>query len=399
MALSVICGCEPLGFGKKPAEESGYEEESSLPEEKPTVKHLYVSAVEFPDGFDWRSNKVHSSDNGSIVLYKDGVKTLTIPAGDDNEICDDVDMHHLMGGHIYSEYCSQSETIIKKDGKEFIRYSACETLKGMVLKDGVLYTLGQNKSGKGFSLRKNGEIVFQTDDGLIHGDMYDYSFAPTGALYLDGSTLCFAYYTGSDQTLRDRRDWYVVKDGVPGQLNLSSKVTDVYDVKVIGGKICFVACEDYHIAPVLTEGDTRINCYDSTHGLSRDYRLLRDGEHMLVSGTIRYSSGKDADTGIWDIHGLRETLPGTGLMIFVDQGSLAYVRKSGNMVSAYTEDVDETQPERCQLLLSRNVCYNDGHLYLAITPPDRYDNPHLITDGDQDDYAMNGYLSSVEIAY
>ena len=47
---------------------------------------------------------------------------LKIPVGDDYMVSDDPDMHRVLNGHLYTDFATDSETILKKDGKPLFSF-------------------------------------------------------------------------------------------------------------------------------------------------------------------------------------------------------------------------------------------------------------------------------------
>jgi len=155
---------------------------------------IYISAISVPPGYDWRKDSACGLVNGEIILYKNYETCLRIPGGSHSQISLEPDMHHLIGGHIYSEYSDNTHTYVFKDGKELFRYQGREFLRALLPQGDSLYTLGQSRVSQGFSLRLNGEPLFLSTEGRISGGFGDSSFDGKGALFKTGEHLYFSYY-------------------------------------------------------------------------------------------------------------------------------------------------------------------------------------------------------------
>lgn len=197
---------------------------------------VYVCGVEFDDGYDWRHDGSYGAATGRLVVFRDGSRSLEIPAGAGNTWSLDPDLHHLMGGHIYTESCTAEGTVIGRDGEVLFCYAGREVLRGLVVEGDDVYTLGQSRSGSGFSLRCNGTVIFSSEDGVISGEMSDSPDYPTGALYRDGGHLYFCYCRGVTAT-GSGKAWFVVEDGRETQVLSELDGSVSYDIRVCSGEI------------------------------------------------------------------------------------------------------------------------------------------------------------------
>ena len=91
-------------------------------------------------------------------------------------------MHRVLEGHLYTMFCSDGHTSIRKDGKAFIRYEGEETLRAMITDEEDIHTLCVPRDGKGFTYRKNGELVMERRTG--------HAFE---RLHIDSDKMCFAF--------------------------------------------------------------------------------------------------------------------------------------------------------------------------------------------------------------
>lgn len=154
---------------------------------------IYVSGVVFKDGYDWRSDTLFRRTDGYLVLFKNDEPVLTLEGGSKQGTSLDPDMHHLMDGHLFTEYSDADRTTIKMDGKTLFSYYGREMLRGLLLEGEDVYTLGASRSGNGFSLRKNGVELLSRKEGTVLGRMAENPAYPGGALYRDHQHLCFCY--------------------------------------------------------------------------------------------------------------------------------------------------------------------------------------------------------------
>lgn len=157
------------------------------------AESVYVSAVVAPQGYDWRQDSTFGNAPLKIILFKDFEEILGVDTGKDCLVSPDPDLHHIINGHLYTEYATASQTIVKKDGTELFRYEGREWLKGILPAGDSLYTLGQSREGKGFSFRLNGNPLLVKPDGTVRGGFGQRNFDGNGALYFSFDDICFDY--------------------------------------------------------------------------------------------------------------------------------------------------------------------------------------------------------------
>ena len=60
----------------------------------------YVTAFDYPEGYDWRLNPEKGSVRCSLVVFADKRPVLKVPVGDAYCVSDDPDMHRVIDGHL-----------------------------------------------------------------------------------------------------------------------------------------------------------------------------------------------------------------------------------------------------------------------------------------------------------
>ena len=199
-----------------------------LPADSAGRGQLWLSAVEYPAGYDWKRDTARGQVTCRLVLFCDGKRVVEIPVNPGG-VTPEPDMHRIVEGHLYTDYVTEGgETVIGCDGRECFRYSGRESLRGFLCEDAV-YTLGQNRDGPGFSCRKEGVEVYAGDEGAVVGS-YGPGARRSGALYRDGTSLCFAWYTN----VQKRRCW-IWRDGDIRELPLPEDAT-IFDIRSVRGR-------------------------------------------------------------------------------------------------------------------------------------------------------------------
>lgn len=306
---------------------------SAVPEfHKDTL--LYACGVEWPEGYDWNRDSCAGSQRGNLVLMcwmkgRDGkdqfVRLKDIPASPSDKVSTDTDMHHLLGGHLYTEYSDDRRTSFGCDGELRFTIDGRYFLKGICEdEDGSLLTLWQSRSGAGVRLFRGGNCIFSRDGAMVFGGMDGPEYGRTGALHMGAGGISFAFTLPStDGTI------FVWQQGEEMMLTVSDRFTKVLDVRVAGGRplvlgsdgrrlllsdsgklreVSFLAFEEIEEAYILEVGGKAAVCSRGTEmasmtGLYLDcddgkrwYEtmdtgglLLQDGENLLVMGYNKYS--------------------------------------------------------------------------------------------------------------
>ena len=142
----------------------------------------YITGFDYPEGHDWKSEEGIENARCSLTVFADAVPMLKLAVGSGHEVSPDPDMHKVIDGHLYTFFCKDGMTSVRKDGKSFIRYAGNEKIRHILLKDNDLYTLGIPEDGNGFIYRKNGEILMERRNGCIFERLHE-----------DDERVCFAF--------------------------------------------------------------------------------------------------------------------------------------------------------------------------------------------------------------
>lgn len=190
---------------------------------------LLMTAVRVPGDYDWHRDTAAGASSCELLLYKDMELSAVYGTGPQFCISTDPDTHHLINGHLYTEYVTEDETVIKCDGEELFRYSGREFLVGLLPFGSNVYTLGRRRSGSVYTFRKNGEVLMELDDCRIFGDFCSSAYGRTGALYKDGNHFCFCYRDLSGK-------YWKVLDGENKKISIPTSAEKVIDVKIHDSK-------------------------------------------------------------------------------------------------------------------------------------------------------------------
>lgn len=363
---------------------------------------LYVTAISFDEGYDWQRDTAFGLAYGRLEVYKMDKLMLSIPAGKGTEVSLDPDKHHLIDGHIYTEYTYRDSTVIKRDGKEFLRYDTAESIKGIIIRDEDFFTLGQHIGGKGgLSLRRNGIALVENDTGFILGSFADPSYLKTGALYEDNGIMYFSFYTSfSEDSPTTERHWYLVKNQTISEVWLEKDITEIYDMRMIGGKLCRIVTCSVNSGPIMDIGGTRFSLSRSLEGgIADDYRLVDSNGLPYMVGSYYYLwETKPRYSALWSPGGSKMVFEGRLLSICTDSDGVTSFILGGN-----DGRVNIAQPSGYGQKLSGEVsfispacsAFHDGEVYVLFRPGAVSDKPYLWSRKGILEYDINGMLTSV----
>lgn len=369
-----------------------------------TVRHdstVYVTGIEYPEGYKWQKDTAYGKVERHLVVFANGKRILRLPVGEEHRLSPDPDMHRIVDGHLYSDFSTEDKTYVARDGETLFSFSGREMMCGFLVRKDTVYTLGRNRSGKGLSLRKNGEVLFKSDEGVPVGDTYDSAY-PTGALYEDNGTLCFAYYIKYKSAYGDYRDWYVYRNGRAEELKLHSDVKEVFDARVHGGEICVVTTmERVEAQPVLFVGDERyVMGYSGAWGV-RNFKIVPGGTTLAVKGETLYNRGRSVCCSLLRLNGESTYLDEYARVydFYLDGEDWGYVMsRYDDLIACFCHNGKKTICEGYMHLMSIHCAtLFEGEMYAALTPFREGINPSIWKDGDEKELQFNGCLTGIYI--
>lgn len=391
MMTLTMCGLDSPATPETPSDGSGTEE--PVPEKNDTV---YVTGIEYPSDYDWGKDAEYGTVACSLFVEKAGKRIVEVPVGYYYETASDPDMHRCVDGHLYTDYSTDTETVIKKDGRTLFRYPGREMLSSFHVVGEDVYTVGTSRSGSdGFVFRKNGEAVIEIPDGKILSGIHE-----------DNGTVCLAFR--SDEWFEyegDTKDagYYVYQDGDLDAFVDRAVVRDVLAARMVSGEMCYVALKGSQTAEyVLSAGGVSRSLGVKDYGSLLTCSIEPGRSDIFVKGLCGGSGSKSLCHVVWR-----------------SSGAVAYALEAGT-VPYYTivsgeEIYDFVMP---QSSFSEMQCYRNGSLYrsygrdmafLGSVPAvvsrgalyfifsDKTDRrvPYLAFDGNIRPASFNGYYTSV----
>ena len=270
IALILLVGCNRdyfLDFGAVPRSQlfsgTGRRGMTSPNQNGPEPLHrdtvLYLSAIRWPDDYDWRRDSCAGAADGTLLLLqwmrsREGpeqfVQLKEIPAGASRLISTNIDMNHLLGGSLYAEFSSSSRTYLSCDGRQILEIQGRYVLKGLHRdSESHLYSLWQGQSGKGLLLFRDSKMLISREGASIFGGLNGPDCSKTGSLHISGDSVSFAFQ-GSDGEL------FVWQDGELKNIRPPSGMGRVFDVRIIAKIPRVVAQIDGNLCLMSGEGIT-----------------------------------------------------------------------------------------------------------------------------------------------
>lgn len=384
--------CRHYGSGRHPSSAD------SLVQTQIPREGLFLTAVSYPEGYDWRRDTAYRTQTGQLqLLYirdlpadQEAVAVdtiLSLMAGAGKAVSLDADRHQFLGGHLYTECLTDSRTVYRRDGQTVLLTPEAEYLRGILPLGDDLYTLSQRMKEGGFILRRNWKQIFLSEDGILRGSLTDPSYGRTGALFEEGGQACF-FYEASDGV------WRLVRDGREQTVTLPAYTKKLYDVRYFEGKIC-LACQIRQHQPVVFVGTQK---YDLSSTLpfpaeKLGFQLLRLGNELHLSGTLRMNASQQLYTGMWSSTRLLRVLYGRCDWL----GEEVYLRREGlQLVAAgFCGTEYALGQEDGNLMMPACAWPGEEALYLALSHVG--DNPVLWVNGRSYPIPLNGFLTSVTL--
>lgn len=261
------------------------------------VPVTYVLAFDYAEGYDWHSDRDYGESDCNMLLFANGRKMKKIPVGYSYNLLPEADMHRIIGGRVYSDYSTDTHTIIFRDGIEMFRYAAREQIVALEVSGDDVYTVGCSREGNGFSARKNGVTLVESVTGspFEHSVMSDdgtFSFCYCEPIK-SGNEYIGRYYRYSSKEgktqIAVRSDIVKVWDAVPGVGYVASLIgintpvlfhedgsSAVVALGVSAREIEIRSCRFVNSSlPALMEITAAYNNYRNTGSLNRQASSLR----------------------------------------------------------------------------------------------------------------------------
>ena len=376
------------------SKEESEDDESEDPEEgSDAPAALYVSGLRFPDGAAWRDG---DCSGARLVLWKDGKEMLNFPAGHYPE----PDRHHIRGGHLWWDDSDGNTTFVYRDGEEMLRYPGDEILRGLLVVDGHIHTLGQRAGNGGFSYRVDGEEVFSHPSAQVLGSFDDREWEG-GALMLDGDEVCYCYTLPVRLGNEVSAEFFVMRGGQLFRKFPAGTAEKIFDIRVLDGSIYRSQLSGLGSASLTLFKDDIGQSTGLRDGVTLHLcRLVPSQAGMLIKGYSTRSGKKGYSYWLrngngavqeWDSQlALADLYPNNPdrVAVYLKEGRVQEIWDGQKNVMPL--------PGRYVLYTSACTALVDGCLYAALS--DASGNTHLVLqDGQYRSYSFNGCLTGIRI--
>lgn len=378
-------------FPREGREDKEDPQEPGAPETPGYVPSVYATALHFRDSADWRKDSLGMAD---LLFFKDEKLVLTLPV----ESPPDPECHRIWGGHLWTDFTDGRETVLFRDGREAFRFDGEERLRGFLVQNGKVHTLGQRPGRDGFCYRINGEAVFDSPRGSVLGSPSDPEW-PEGALTLDGEDVYYCY--GVPITLKDRivREYHVMRGSLPFKTIPAGTSDILYDLRISGGQV--VRVERQGSSLYWIEGDTQ-RPLNVPYADVVSCKLVRFSQSVSVRGT--------SHTGLtsclnWyfipPVNFFQAVVTGQserGQLVLRDGGwAFADTAPDGRVLRLVWGHGGPDLPEGDYRLATPRDLFVSGE-YAAVALTGQGGESHVIvSDRGKMHYSFNGYFTSVRI--
>ena len=386
--LAAACIRDPLfpGTSRNSHEPSaGRRTDSTGTDTRPPEEHVWLTAVRFPDGFAWDLDTCAVDGEVWIDLYRDGEMVRSQPAGASVH----PDMHRYTGGHLYTDWSTDTETVLSRDGAELFRFEGREAIRGFLVREDGVHTLGQDRDGSGFTYRIDGRTLYRSETGAVLGGS-DAPGAAGGALTEYGEDVFYVCCLPSERG----KEYHVMRNAERYQSFPTSEWT--LDVLFSGGKVSRVLSKPRSLVLEVDGKETRLPLNGREVCL---WSRLAAWEEDVVALVCAQAAG--AKRFFLQTAGGKTFTPFSGETVsdvLSDGERMGWTVTDGrgDLLRVRWSDGGVTEGTGGFLVSGRCALLRGGRLFLALTGRDGAPN-RLQEDGVHTDFPFNGYFTSVTV--
>ena len=386
--LAAACIRDPLfpGTSRNSHEPgAGRRTDSTGTDTRPPEEHVWLTAVRFPDGFAWDLDTCAVDGEVWIDLYRDGEMVRSQPAGASVH----PDMHRYTGGHLYTDWSTDTETVLSRDGAELFRFEGREAIRGFLVREDGVHTLGQDRDGSGFTYRIDGRTLYRSETGAVLGGS-DAPGAAGGALTEYGEDVFYVCCLPSERG----KEYHVMRNAERYQSFPTSEWT--LDVLFSGGKVSRVLSKPRSLVLEVDGKETRLPLNGREVCL---WSRLAAWEEDVVALVCAQAAG--AKRFFLQTAGGKTFTPFSGETVsdvLSDGERMGWTVTDGrgDLLRVRWSDGGVTEGTGGFLVSGRCALLRGGRLFLALTGRDGAPN-RLQEDGVHTDFPFNGYFTSVTV--
>ena len=396
LTLVLLLSCqEPPLFPTRSRAVWQQERERRYPKEPPAPpapgSTYYLTAIAFPSWARWEEGDFRGAE---AVLFRGGEELLRTPAG----ARPDAERVRFLGGDLWTDEADGGSTRIRCNGQLRLSYEGEELLRGFLLRDGAVHTLGQRPGGKGFCYRIDGQEVFSQPYGLVQGTAASREW-PGGAFCADSTGVYYVYAVPLQKGTAVRWEYHVMRGAEPVETFQAQEQGTLYDVRVRDGIVYRAEQRNASASSLcLVKGGLFLSLDVGPKERLQSCCLVPYGDGLAVKG---WSVPPGRNSCVWLrtqeglVHYIEDNYPIADLLL--DQGLTAYYTVRDGQLYGACLDMRHlpVPPDGYGIADPRCAAFSHGNLALALS---RSGGPQLLLTRDSTyQYAFNGFFTSVTI--
>ena len=343
----------------------------------------WTAVVKVPDGYDWHRDTLAGRFSGELLLYRGSQPCLHIPLDGTVPVGPDPGTHHIIRGHLYTEYSSGGALHILRDGVPLLHLHGEGFLKGLLLReDGSLWTLACTPGDGSLSLCRNGEMVVR----IAHGSAVGGIGEGRPALYEDAGHICFSYTEGGN--------YFAVTDGGIVPVPPPEQGATVEDFRWRDGTpLTLYRKYDTHYIYTEETVSQMVNSRYPAYFAETGGELYVFGRTNYISRNLYYSCAVKSREMRY-FFGLNPWLHSSGSCLFIVQGRDPLRISKG----AASPDRQAVAIDKEGMLVFTDECVASigGDSWLGVSVPGG--KPLLVRGGDAvGEFPFDGYITAVDV--
>lgn len=373
-------------FHETDSGDTGQNPDYEFPED-PDSPVFYLAGIEYPPGYDWRRDTGYGTVECRLFLMRNGRRIFETDVGFAHELSSDSDMSRCIGGHVYSDYSTAGETVIKKDGIEMFRYPGREMILGFLMPDGkAVHTIGAPREGEGWTYRINGVITASSETGF-----------PVTELYIDAGMPTFGYRVHADDFYGLEDGCHIFQNGQKLKVPPPGPDSEIADFRLFRNTLYVLFTDDEGKPFISINGENEpIELPEGTecHSLKG---FICDDNAIYATGMVEDASG-NIITIVWsgtEIY--RSFEPGFyATACYCEDANICAIGHLSDSTPVFCRDGEYTEfPEGYSFPSGSFACFSERHYCLSLFPNSASLPPVYVIDGEIFTADINGYIFSV----
>ena len=353
---------------------------------EPGEPGYYLAGLEYPPDYDWRKDPEYGTVDCRMFLIHDGVRVLEMDVGYDFCLSSDSDMSRCLEGHIFSDYSTDSETVIKKDGTELFRYPGREMITGFLMSGGDIHTLGEPREGDGWTYRINGNIYASSETGI-----------PVTDLYVDGGFPTFGYRVHADDFYGMEGGYFIFQNGRTLRIPEPARNARIIDFRLFHNSLYILYLDEEAGASISINGENRLLELPEGSEYSSLSGFVCDDASIYAFGKVKDASGNIISLLWKDSSVCLAFSPGIDMLAcYPDGDNLGAVGHQDSVPVCYFNGEYTFLPSGYSILSEDFADFSDGRYCLFLLPSDIPGKPLYVVDGVVEEVdIVNGYLFAI----